>query len=128
MHDKSSSPIVGAVSAQPLHANRGMDHPARTGLIGAGLVLGRTFQPNLLTRGSTDQAVISGASAAFAYGIFSTADALVDSLAARISGQDDPSAAPRLAVAAGLAFMSGVGAARRAHPRAVPPAGGAASA
>lgn len=103
MHDNSSSPIVGAVSAQPLHANRGMDHPARTGLIGAGLVLGRTFQPNLLTRGSTDQAVISGASAAFAYGIFSTADALVDSLAARISGQDDPSAAPRLAVAAGLA-------------------------
>lgn len=93
---------TGAISAQPLAVSRGMDHPARTGLIGAGIVLGRTFQPNLLTRGTTDQAVISGASTALAYGIFSSADAIVDALASRISGQADPGPAPRLAVAAGI--------------------------
>ena len=93
---------TGAISAQPLAEARGMDHPARTGLIGAGIVLGRTFQPNLLTRGTTDQAVISGASTALAYGVFSSADAIVDALASRISGQPDPGTGPRLAVAASI--------------------------
>jgi len=100
---------TGAISDQLLAESRGMDHPARTGLIGAGIVLGRSFQPNLLTRGTTDQAVISGVSSAFAYGIFSSADAIVDSLAARVSGQDDPTAGPRLAVAAGIGVL-GLGA------------------
>ncbi|MDC3376867.1 alpha/beta-hydrolase family protein [Candidatus Nanopelagicales bacterium] len=95
----------GIISAQPLEVNRGMDHPARTGLIGAGIALGRSFQPNLLTRGSTDQAVISGVTTAFAYGLYSSGDAVVDSLAARISGQDDPGAAPRLIVAGGMAAL-----------------------
>lgn len=100
---------MGVLSDQPLAESRGMDHPARTGLIGAGIVLGRSFQPNLLTRGTTDQAIISGASSAFAYGIFSTADAVVDSLATRISGHDDPGTGPRLAVAAGVGAL-GLGA------------------
>lgn len=95
----------GAISAQPLEVNRGMDHPARTGLIGAGIALGRSFQPNLLTRGSTDQAVISGVTTAFAYGLYSSGDAVVDSLAARISGQEDPDSTPRLVVAAGIAAL-----------------------
>jgi uncharacterized membrane protein len=81
---------------------RAMDHPARTGLIGAGIALGRSFQPNLLTRGTTDQAVISGVTTALAYGMFSTGDALVDSLAARLTGDGDPGPGPRLAVAAGI--------------------------
>ncbi len=81
---------------------QGMDHPARTGLIGAGIALGRSFQPNLLTRGTRDQAIISGATTAFAYGIFSTADAVVDALASRISGDSQPGAGARVAVAAGL--------------------------
>lgn len=96
---------TGAISAQPLAESRGMDHPARTGLIGAGIVLGRSFQPNLLTRGTTDQAVISGASTALAYGIFSSADAIVDSLASRISGQSDPGAGPRLVVSAAIGAL-----------------------
>ena len=86
-------------------AGRAMDHPARTGLIGAGLALGRTFQPNLLTRGTTDQAVISGVSTAFAYGLYSTGDAIVDSLAARITGESDPGPGSRLAVAAGVGAL-----------------------
>jgi hypothetical protein len=84
---------------------RAMDHPARTGLIGAGLALGRSFQPNLLTRGTTDQALISGVTTAMAYGLFSTGDAIVDSLAARITGDSDPGAAPRVAVAAGVGAL-----------------------
>ena len=84
---------------------RAMDHPARTGLIGAGIVLGRSFQPNLLTRGTTDQAIISGVSSAFAYGLYSTADAVVDSLAARISGDSDPGPVARIAVSAGLGAL-----------------------
>lgn len=84
---------------------RAMDHPARTGLIGAGLTLGRSFQPNLLTRGTTDQALISGVTTALAYGLFSTGDAFVDSLAARIAGGPDPGPGPRLAVAAGIGAL-----------------------
>jgi uncharacterized membrane protein len=82
-----------------------MDHPARTGLIGAGLTLGRSFQPNLLTRGTTDQALISGVTTALAYGLFSTGDAIVDSLAARISGESNPGSGPRLAVAAAVGAL-----------------------
>lgn len=84
---------------------RAMDHPARTGLIGAGIALGRSFQPNLLTRGTTDQAVISGVTTAMAYGLFSTGDAIVDSLAARITGDSDPGPGSRLAVAAGVGAL-----------------------
>lgn len=88
------------------HQVRGMDHPARTGLIGAALALGRSFQPNLLTRGTRDQAIISGATTALAYELFSAGDAIVDSVATRISGGTRPSNAARLAVAGGLAALS----------------------
>lgn len=95
----------GALSAFLRATAREMDHPARTGLIGAGIALGRTFQPNLLTRGTTDQAIISGATTAFAYGLFSTADAVVDALASRISGSHRPGAGSRIAVATGLGLI-----------------------
>lgn len=84
---------------------RGMDHPARTGLIGAALALGRSFQPNLLTRGTTDQAIISGATTALAYGLFSTGDSVVDALASRITGATRPSVGARLAVAGAIAGL-----------------------
>ena len=106
----TSTPTPDALELQALalearDPQRGMDHPARTGLIGAGIALGRTFQPNLLTRGTTDQAVISGVTTAFAYGVYSSADAIVDSLAARISGQDHPGPNSRLIVAGVLAAL-----------------------
>lgn len=83
----------------------GLDHPARTGLIGAGIALGRSFQPNLLTRGSRDQAIISGTTTAFAYGLFSAADAVVDALASRVSRDSNPGTVARVAVAAGLGAL-----------------------
>ncbi len=94
--------LVGALGGA---LDRGMDHPARTGLIGAGIALGRSFQPNLLTRGTTDQAIISGATTAFAYGVFSTTDAVVDAVASRISGDSRPGTGSRVAVAVGLGLL-----------------------
>jgi uncharacterized membrane protein len=67
--------------------------------------LGRSFQPNLLTRGSRDQAIISGTTTAFAYGLFSAADAVVDALASRVSRDSNPGTVARVAVAAGLGAL-----------------------
>jgi len=79
-----------------------MDHPARTGLIGAAFSVGRSFQPNLLTRNTVDQSIITGASSAGAYGIYASADSLINSIASRISRQEHPEPASRLVVAATL--------------------------
>lgn len=85
-----------------------MDHPARTGLIGAAFVVGRSFQPNLLTRNTMDQAIITGASSAGGYGIYASADSLVTSIASRISRQEHPEPASRLAVAATIGAVGAV--------------------
>lgn len=87
-----------------------MDHGATTGLIGAGIALGQTFQPNLLTRGTRDQAIISGATTSTAYGIFSAGDSLVTSIASRISRNEVPSAGARAVVALGLGAVGAAGA------------------
>ncbi|MFY9330154.1 MAG: alpha/beta-hydrolase family protein [Candidatus Nanopelagicales bacterium] len=85
-----------------------MDHPARTGLIGAAFAIGRSFQPNLLTRGSVDQAIITGATSAGAYGVFSTGDSFISAIASRLSRQEHPTAPARLAVA-GVVGAAGAG-------------------
>ena len=85
-----------------------MDHPARTGLIGAAFVVGRSFQPNLLTRNTMDQAIITGASSAGGYGIYASADSLINSIASRISRQEHPEPASRLAVAATIGAAGAV--------------------
>lgn len=87
-----------------------MDHGSSTGLIGAALALGQSFQPNLLTRGTRDQAIISGTSTAAAYGIFGAGDSIITSLASRISRAEDPSPLARAAVALGVG-AAGAGAA-----------------
>ncbi len=76
-----------------------MDRSASAGIIGAALAIGRSFQPNLLTRGSTDQAIITGASSAIAYQSYSAGDALLTSVASRLGRTDEPSAGSRLLVA-----------------------------
>lgn len=99
-----------------------MDHSARSGLIGAAFSVGRSFQPNLLTRNTMDQSIITGASSAGAYGIYASADSLINSIASRISRQEHPEAASRIAVAATLgtagAIASSVLAWREHEPRA----------
>lgn len=86
-----------------------MDHGATTGLIGAGIALGQTFQPNLLTRGTRDQAIISGATTSSAYGIFSASDAIVTSIASRISRSEVPSNGALALVALGLGAVGAAG-------------------
>lgn len=76
-----------------------MDHSASTGLIGAAVIAARSFQPNLLTRRTTDQAIITGATSAAAYGVFSAGDAILEAAAARFNRSDEPNAIARLAVA-----------------------------
>jgi len=87
-----------------------MDRSASAGIIGAAVAIGRSFQPNLLTRGSTDQAIITGTSSAIAYQSYSAGDALLTSIASRLGRTDEPGAASRLIVAgaAGALGASGV--------------------
>jgi len=92
------------------HYSAHMDHGSSTGLIGAGIALGHSFQPNLLTRGTRDQAIISGATTAAAYGIFGAGDSIITAIASRISRAEDPSASARFAVALGIGAI-GAGAA-----------------
>lgn len=87
-----------------------MDRSSGAGLIGAAVVVARSFQPNLLTRQTRDQAIISGATSATAYGIFSAGDSILDAIASRVSRGDQPSAVARLAVAAAVG-VAGAGAA-----------------
>ena len=88
-----------------------MDHGATTGLIGAGIALGQTFQPNLLTRGTRDQAIISGATTSSAYGIFSAGDSIISSIASRITRDETPSSAALAVVAVGVGALGAAGAA-----------------
>ncbi len=86
-----------------------MDRSASAGIIGAAFAIGRSFQPNLLTRGSTDQAIITGTSSGIAYQIFSAADSLLAATASRLGRTDEPSATSRLVVA-GASAAAGLGA------------------
>lgn len=87
-----------------------MDHAAGTGLIGAAFAVARSYQPNLLTRASRDQAIITGVTSAGAYGVFSAGDSLLGAIASRVSRSDEPSSKARLAVA-GLVGAASIGAA-----------------
>jgi len=87
-----------------------MDHAAGAGLIGAAFAAARSYQPNLLTRASRDQAIITGVTSAGAYGVFSAGDALLGAIASRISRTEEASSPARLAVA-GAAGAVGAGAA-----------------
>ena len=64
--------------------------PPAQGIMGAAVAIGRSFQPNLLTRGSTDQAIITGASSAIAYQAYSAGDALLTSVASRLGRTENP--------------------------------------
>lgn len=87
-----------------------MDHAAGTGLIGAAFAVARSYQPNLLTRASRDQAIITGVTSAGAYGVFSAGDSLLGAIASRFSGTEDASSRARLAVS-GVVGAASVGAA-----------------
>ncbi len=63
-----------------------VDTSARAGLFLGAMAIGASFQPNLLTRGTRDQAIISGLSTATAYGVAAVGSSLLKSIEARIPG------------------------------------------
>jgi uncharacterized membrane protein len=76
-----------------------MDYSARAGLFGSAFAVGRSYQPNLLTRGSVDQAIITGTTAAAAYGVLSAGSSALSAVASRVSRSESPSVIARLLVA-----------------------------
>ena len=76
-----------------------MDHAAGTGLIGAAFAVARSYQPNLLTRASRDQAIITGVTSAGAYGVFSAGDSILGAIASRVSRTEEARPSARLLVA-----------------------------
>ena len=76
-----------------------MDHSARAGLFGSAFAVGRSYQPNLLTRGSVDQAIVTGTTAAAAYGVLSAGSSALTAVASRVSRSESPSVIARLLVA-----------------------------
>lgn len=63
-----------------------LDHSARAGLLLAAAGVGRSYQPNLLTRGTMDQAIISGVTAAAGYGWGTSGQSLLTTIALRFTG------------------------------------------
>jgi uncharacterized membrane protein len=85
-----------------------MDHAAGTGLIGAAFAVARSYQPNLLTRASRDQAIITGVTSAGAYGVFSAGDSILGAIASRISRTEEARPGARLIIA-GVAGAASAG-------------------
>lgn len=62
-----------------------LDHSARAGLLLAAVGVGRSYQPNLLTRNTMDQAIISGVTAAAGYGWGTSGQSLLTTIARRFT-------------------------------------------
>jgi uncharacterized membrane protein len=66
-----------------------LDHSSRAGVLLAAVALGRSYQPNLLTRNTMDQAIVTGISAAAGYGLGVSGQSLLASVARRIAGGEN---------------------------------------
>ncbi len=95
-----------------------LDISARAGLLLGAYATGMSYQPNLLSRGTRDQAVITGVAAASAYGWGSTAHSFLRSSADRFPGGQD-SLNGRVTTGAmvdGAAFLAGFAVSRFRPP------------
>ena len=96
-----------------------LDISARVGLLLGAYATGMSYQPNLLSRGTRDQAIITGAAAASAYGWGSTAHSFLRSTADRFPGAHE-SLRGRVvsgAIVDGTAFAAGLAVSRVVAPR-----------
>ena len=71
-----------------------VDSSARAGLFLGAIAIGASFQPNLLTRATRDQTIISGLSTATAYGVATVGSSILKSIEARIPADRRPSGKP----------------------------------
>lgn len=95
-----------------------LDISARAGLLLGAYATGMSYQPNLLSRGTRDQAIITGVAAASAYGWGSTAHSFLRSSADRLPTAHD-SLNGRIATGAlvdGVAFLTGLAVSRLRPP------------
>ncbi len=87
-----------------------VDTSARAGLFLGAMAIGASFQPNLLTRATRDQAIISGLSTATAYGVATVGSSMLKSLEARIPyGTTAPGEAVLTALGFGYAIAVPIG-------------------
>ncbi|HEY5248522.1 MAG TPA: alpha/beta-hydrolase family protein, partial [Dermatophilaceae bacterium] len=96
-----------------------LDISARAGLLLGAYATGMSYQPNLLSRGTRDQAIITGVAAASAYGWGSTAHSFLRSTADRLPTAKD-SLNGRIATGAlvdGAAFLAGLALSRARPPQ-----------
>src|SRR5450631_3605117 len=96
-----------------------LDISARAGLLLGAYATGMSYQPNLLSRGTRDQAIITGVAAASAYGWGSTAHSFLRSTADRLPAAED-SLNSRVATGAlvdGAAFLAGLAVSRLRPPQ-----------
>jgi uncharacterized membrane protein len=95
-----------------------LDISARAGLLLGAYATGMSYQPNLLSRGTRDQAIITGVAAASAYGWGSTAHSFLRSSADRLPSAHE-SMRGRIATGAlmdGAAFLAGLAVSRLRPP------------
>ncbi|HZM65141.1 MAG TPA: hypothetical protein VFC16_02435 [Nakamurella sp.] len=98
-----------------------LDVSARTGVLLAAHVSGTSFQPNLLSRASRDQALISGVAASTAFGWGTVSHSFLRSIADRLPGA---TRSTRARVASGIAVDGAAAVIGLAVAAALPPRSG----
>lgn len=81
-----------AISTQPKGTELTASEPdqsSRAGIFLGALALGSSFQPNLLTRSTRDQAIVSGLSAAAGYGVATVGNSVFATLVDRVPGDSE---------------------------------------
>ena len=86
-----------------------LDRSARAGLLLAAVAVGRSYQPNLLTRATNDQAIISGVSAASAYALGTSGNSLLTAISRRFTGgRNSPVAMALVDAGVSMVALAGV--------------------
>ena len=98
--------------------DEGLDVSARAGLLLGAYYTGLSYQPNLLSRGTRDQSIISGVAASVGYGWGVTAHSFLRSIADRFPGASSSTFGR---VVTGAVVDAGVVAASLAALKALPP-------
>ena len=111
--------ILGISDARRQHIySGGLDVSARAGFLLGAFYTGLSYQPNLLSRGTRDQAVISGVAASVGYGWGATVHSFLRTTADRVPASESSRAA-RIssgAVVDAVALAGGLGLARALPP------------
>ena len=108
---------IGEERRQRIYSG-GLDVSSRTGFLLGAFYTGLSYQPNLLSRGTRDQAIISGVAASVGYGWGATAHSFLRSTADRIPASQGSRTGR---IASGMAVDAVAAAVGFAVTRAIPP-------